>query len=178
MKNIIIRQDGFTLIETMIAMVVFTIGILGLFGMQSAAIKENIAANSITTGSLWASSRVEELIALNYDDAEVSAVDKPYKPCDDFSSADWWQDSPLDVFPDEYPGETSNQANYFVYWAVSRDCTLVEEDGIGLEDSSEYRPKHLYIVVTRHNGNGPNGEDPENQEVIAEFSYIKQNQNN
>lgn len=167
MKNIIIRQDGFTLIETMIAMVVFTIGILGLFGMQSAAIKENLAANSITTGSSWASSRVEELIALNYDDPDISG---PYKPCADFSSSNWWQaTTDPAIGTDEYLGKTGNQADYFVYWAIARDCTLVEKDGIGLKDSSEYRPKHLYIVVTRDSGNG--------EEVTAEFSYIKQNQN-
>lgn len=162
MKNIIIRQDGFTLIETMIAMVVFTIGILGLFGMQSAAIKENLAANSITTGSSWASSRVEELIAKSYGDTEISGT---YTDCSVFSSPDWWKS----FSSEKYPGESANQPDYFVYWAVARDCTLVEKDGIGLKDSSEYRPKHLYIVVTRDSGNG--------EEVTAEFSYIKQNQN-
>ena len=162
MKNIIIRQDGFTLIETMIAMVVFTIGILGLFGMQTAAIKENLAANSITTGSSWASSRVEELITNNYDDGEISGT---YTNCSVFSSPDWWES----FTPDVHPGESANQPDYFVYWAVARDCTLVKEDDVGLEDSSEYRPKHLYIVVTRDNGTG--------QEVSAAFSYIKQNQN-
>lgn len=72
MRYITREQDGFTLIETMVAMVIFTIGILALFGMQTAAIKENLAANNITTGATLASDRVEQLIALNYDDTEIS----------------------------------------------------------------------------------------------------------
>ncbi|WPD21568.1 MAG: prepilin-type N-terminal cleavage/methylation domain-containing protein [Candidatus Electrothrix scaldis] len=177
MRYITREQDGFTLIETMVAMVIFTIGILALFGMQTAAIKENLAANNITTGATLASDRVEQLIALNYDDDEITeggtAGINKYKPCVDFSSSDWWEDysdEPLRIQRDDFQGETANHPDYFVYWAVSKDCTLKDEGGIGLDNDSPYRPKHLYITVTRDNGSG-------DEKVTAEFSYIKQNPN-
>ena len=83
-------QHGFTLIETMIAMAIFTIGILGLFGMQSAAIKENLAANSITSGSIWAADWVEQLIALDYDDDDLKLTNS--FTCADFDEPDWWKE--------------------------------------------------------------------------------------
>lgn len=175
MKYIIKRHDGFTLIETMVAMVIFTIGILALFGMQTAAIKENLAANSITTGATLASDRIEQLIALNYADNEISegggAGINKYASCDDLSSDNWREivsDEEKEV--EAFLGETAGQPDYFLYWAVSQGCTLVNTGGVGLADDSPYRPKHLYITVTRDNGNGE-------EEVTAAFSYIKQNPN-
>ena len=170
-----IQQAGFTLIETIMAMAIFTIGILGLFGMQSAAIKENRGANNITTGATLASDRVEELIALNYDNEQISEGGEgilEYAPCATLSEADWRETLPLTQrVKEKFSGETANQADYFVYWAVSRDCTLVrnEDMDVGLEATSPYRPKHLYIMVTRDNGSG--------EEPAAQFSYIKQNPN-
>jgi prepilin-type N-terminal cleavage/methylation domain-containing protein len=169
------KQGGFTLIETIIAMAIFTIGILGLFGMQTAAIKKNLAANNITTGATLASAQVEQLIALNYDHESISegggGIDQ-YAPCNDLSSVDWWQTLPaaqkVQVL---FSGKTANQADYSLYWAVSRNCTMVKDDeGKGLDDTSPYRPKHIFITVTRDNGNGI-------EEVVAQFSYIKQNPN-
>ncbi|MCI5157207.1 MAG: prepilin-type N-terminal cleavage/methylation domain-containing protein [Candidatus Electrothrix sp. AUS1_2] len=180
-KKMNMQQEGFTLIETIIAMAIFTIGILGLFGMQSAAIKKNLTANNITTGATLAADRVEQLLALNYDDDRIAeggtaGIDQ-YKPCADFSSSDWWEDydetgpdpDPF-IQKDDFSGDTANQPDYFVYWAVARDCTLIQKDGVGLDEDSPYRPKHLYIVVTRDNGSG-------NEEPAAQFSYIKQNPN-
>ncbi|MCI5130408.1 MAG: prepilin-type N-terminal cleavage/methylation domain-containing protein [Candidatus Electrothrix sp. EH2] len=167
-----VQQDGFTLIETIIAMAIFTIGILGLFGMQTAAIKKNLAGNNITTGSTWASSKVEELIALNYDNEKISEPKIVYKDCTDFTLPKWWFGTDVTKEEEEKTeGKISGQADYFVYWAVSRNCTLVKDaDGKGLDDTSPYRPKHLYIAVTRDNGSG-------DEELTAEFSYIKQNPN-
>ncbi|MCI5207540.1 MAG: prepilin-type N-terminal cleavage/methylation domain-containing protein [Candidatus Electrothrix sp. ATG2] len=166
MKYIIKRHDGFTLIETMVAMVIFTIGILALFGMQSAAIKENIVANNVTTGAALASARVEELIAMSYDDSRLEDPDK-IKDCT-FFSPEWCKKN--EVEPEAYGEEVSGQAKYSVYWAVAQDCTLTRDEilDVGLEDDSPYRPKHLFIAVTRDNGNG-------DEDVTAEFSYIKQN---
>lgn len=163
------KQDGFTLIETIMAMAIFTIGILGLFGMQTAAIKKNLAGNNITTGATLASARVEELIALNYEHPDISD-EAEYQDCSFFSdpdAPDWWNNVPE---CDKFGGETANQADYFVCWAVSRNCTMVKEGDKGLEEDSPYRPKHLYIAVTRDNGSG-------DKKLTAQFSYIKQNPN-
>ncbi|RJX28452.1 MAG: prepilin-type N-terminal cleavage/methylation domain-containing protein [Desulfurivibrio sp.] len=69
------RQSGFTLIEVLIAVAIFTIGILAVNAMQTAAIKGNSSANRITESSSWASDRIETLIGLNYSDADLDDDD-------------------------------------------------------------------------------------------------------
>ncbi|CAK8712443.1 hypothetical protein KKHLCK_01460 [Candidatus Electrothrix laxa] len=151
----ILRQDGFTLIETMMAMVVFTIGILGLFGMQSSAIKENLLANSITNGSTWAMDRVEQLLNLRYDD---SLLDITTDDCDKLSDISLVS-----------PIESGNiEPIYYIYVNVARGCTLSNVySPSGTPEDEIYSPKHLRIIVTRKN----NGVEKE----FAVFNYIKQN---
>lgn len=59
--------QGFTLIETMIAIVILTIGIFALYALQTASIRYNATANAITGSSTWATDRIEQLLALPYD---------------------------------------------------------------------------------------------------------------
>ena len=69
------RQSGFTLIEVLIAVAIFTIGILSVNAMQTAAIKGNSSANRIMESTSWASDRIETLIGLKYSDAGLDDVD-------------------------------------------------------------------------------------------------------
>lgn len=134
-------ENGFTLIETLMAMAIFTIGILGLFGMQTAAIKENLTANAITIGSTWASDRVERLLAMDYSDAGLALT---VSKCEDlpekYSDTGWSIDSPVK--------NGTKEPIYKVYWAVAGNCLLS-----AIPDSSdsklEQKPKYLRIIVTR-----------------------------
>lgn len=60
-------NEGFTLIETMIAMVVLTVGIFALYSMQTTSIRYNASANAITGSSTWAADRIEQLLESPYD---------------------------------------------------------------------------------------------------------------
>ena len=165
------KQTGFTLIETLIAMAIFSIGILALFGMQAAAIKENLVANSITTGSAMAADRVERIISLDYDDPSLSVKGS----CQDFTTTE-------DILKDGYiedligfrdivdypisgtPEYTENKENiYKVYWNVSDDCTLIALP-------AAQKPKHVQIIVTRDTG-----DEKRPEKAVAIFHYIKQN---
>ena len=66
---------GFTLIEVMIAMVIFAIGILAMFSMQISATNTNAAARVYTQESNWAVDRIEKLMRLPYGDADLSGGD-------------------------------------------------------------------------------------------------------
>lgn len=61
-------NDGFTLIETLAAMVILVIGIFALYSMQITSLRYNATASAITTSSTWAADRVEQLLALDYAD--------------------------------------------------------------------------------------------------------------
>ena len=50
---------GFTLLETMIALMVLTIGVLGIMVMQTTAIRSNAKASSMTIASNIAASQIE-----------------------------------------------------------------------------------------------------------------------
>ncbi|XOF32945.1 MAG: prepilin-type N-terminal cleavage/methylation domain-containing protein [Candidatus Electrothrix sp. YB6] len=154
-------QSGFTLLETMMAMAIFTVGILGLFGMQSAAIKENLSANAITSGSIWAADRVERLLGLEYETLNEThtCADLP-KSYEDLS----------------FPYDTSENNGvgmvpcYTVYWAIANDCLLenVPED---------QKPKYIKVIVTKSSKECP-AQGTGTEEDIAVYDYIKQNTKN
>ena len=62
------NQDGFTLIEILIGMTVFAIGILGVAAMQLAAIKGNSYSSHLSEASTFTQNKIEEIILLDYDD--------------------------------------------------------------------------------------------------------------
>ncbi len=62
------NQDGFTLIEVTVAIVILTIGILGAAAMQVASIDGNYTANRLTEAATWGGDQLETLMTLSYDD--------------------------------------------------------------------------------------------------------------
>ncbi len=57
---------GFTIIEVMIAMVVFAIGILGVVTMQTSSVSGNAKARYISEAANYAADRVEILLDTDY----------------------------------------------------------------------------------------------------------------
>jgi prepilin-type N-terminal cleavage/methylation domain-containing protein len=64
------NEGGFTLIEVVIALAIFSVGILAVFSMQFTSIGGNALARGVTENVTAASGKVEELMAANYDDLE------------------------------------------------------------------------------------------------------------
>ncbi len=65
----ILREDtGFTLLEVVTALAIFSIGIVALYGIQTMTISQNYKANRIITADTWASEKIEDFIALDYGD--------------------------------------------------------------------------------------------------------------
>ncbi len=62
------KERGFTLIEVLIAMAIFSIGILGVGTMQLRSSTGNTSARIRTEASTWAQDRVETLMLLPYND--------------------------------------------------------------------------------------------------------------
>lgn len=61
-------NQGFTLLEIMIGISIFTIGFLGIATMQAATTNANSTAKGVTESTQWAASRIENLIAMPYAD--------------------------------------------------------------------------------------------------------------
>ena len=66
-------ETGFTLVEILLALTIFSFGMLSVASMQAASINGN-ATSANTTDATWqAITRIEELMETDYDDATLNA---------------------------------------------------------------------------------------------------------
>ena len=66
------ENRGFTLIEVLIAMAIFSIGILAIGSLQLISINSNASARMHTEGYTWVADRIEWLATLPYDDDDLT----------------------------------------------------------------------------------------------------------
>ena len=121
------NEKGFSLIEILIAITVFAIGILAVGKMQIAAIKGNSFANDLTKATTLAQDRMEKLIGLSYTDpllggANTTATDHndPNNPVDDRYNIFW------NIVPD-YPVINTKTIKVIVRWTdkgAEKSCNI------------------------------------------------------
>ena len=66
-------QKGFSLVEVLIAITIFAIGVLALAQLQVTAIRGNAFSSTTTDGTTLAQDRIEQLMNLPYDDGALTA---------------------------------------------------------------------------------------------------------
>ena len=69
---------GFTLIEVLIVMAIFSIGILAVAAMQVTSTKSNASARRITEATALAENQIENLMQVSYDHADLNAATNPH----------------------------------------------------------------------------------------------------
>lgn len=150
------ENQGFTLIEALVAMVVLTIGILALMTLQGNLVQGNSRASHISEASSWAASEIEEII------------DTPFTYLEDLdgdgSNQDQDKNGVDEVGPDTVFGldDLDNQADY-LFTSNDGDFTLhinVAVD-IPIEGSKTIR---VFIQDNKSVMGNP-----------LNFTYIKQN---
>jgi prepilin-type N-terminal cleavage/methylation domain-containing protein len=65
-RKIISQQQGFTLIEVMVALVIFVIAIIGCYRLQFASSFSNSRSYSVASASMWAQYMAEDLLSRQY----------------------------------------------------------------------------------------------------------------
>ena len=65
-KKSLVSQQGFTLIEVMVALVIFLIAIIGCYTLQMNSSFSNTRSNSMAAASTWAQYWAEDLLARQY----------------------------------------------------------------------------------------------------------------
>ena len=103
------NNHGFSLLEVVIALAIFSISIVGLYAVQTRTIGQNYTASRITTAVTWASEKIEDLISLPYKDVVDSGVS----------------------------GETSPDGVYTVTWDVTDDVPLPNTKTIKMTVTSQ-----------------------------------------
>jgi len=67
-----LNESGFTLIEVLIAITIFSVGLLALAKLQMSASLGNMQAARVTSATMAAASRMESLLSLDYSNIPVS----------------------------------------------------------------------------------------------------------
>ena len=118
-------QNGFTLIEVMIAIALLTIGILGAAAMQISSIGGNNLASRLTSAANWASDTHETLMALPY----TVAVTDPLlldNNANGFAGLDNTVADPTAIPPiPQADGGPLSQGDYTIFWNVADDYPIV-----------------------------------------------------
>lgn len=115
-------QEGFTLVEVLIALFILTVGILGAAVMQIAAINGNSTAMRLTDASSWASDAHEALIALPF---TLPGAATPTDPLllDDNGDGLAGLDN-TDIAGSPADGGPVLHENYTVFWNVADDYPI------------------------------------------------------
>jgi type IV pilus assembly protein PilV len=70
---------GFTLIEVLIVLAIFSIGILAVAAMQMTSTKGNASARRITEATALAENQIENLMQVSYDHADLNPAANPHE---------------------------------------------------------------------------------------------------
>ena len=105
------NQNGFTLVELLIALVIFAVGILGVGAMQLTSIQGNSKGRQVSEASNIGADRIERFLSLDYDN--------PLLDDDDGDG-----NSGLDDLSTPDGNFTSADGNYQLFWNVAVDLPL------------------------------------------------------
>jgi len=83
------KEDGYTLIEVLIALTIFAVGLLGVAAMQTSAIRMNSTAGKLTNLSTWGTDKIEELSALPYSDPLLDSAGNPHQEVTGYYTISW-----------------------------------------------------------------------------------------
>jgi len=149
------QQSGFTLLEVLIALFIFSIGILGVNAMQLTSTQGNGKANRITEASNIAADRIEQFLSTPYmpgdagtnlldDDGDLLVDELDEQEVSDGIGTNNGALGLTDIPPNtaDVGPVPSADGNYQIYWNVAADYPVTDT-------------KTLRVIVDPP-GNGPN----------------------
>lgn len=117
MRQIRNQSSGFTLVEVLIALFVFSIGILGVGAMQLRAMQGNSHARQVSEMTNVAADQIETIAGLAYDDASLL----------DGAGANNGATGLNDLPPNNTDGSRmTSDGRYQVFWNVAEDYPLTD----------------------------------------------------
>jgi len=72
------KENGFTLIEVLVAITIFAVGLLAVAAMQNSAVLMNSSAGKLTNLSALGMDQIEKLSSLPYSDPSLNPAGNPY----------------------------------------------------------------------------------------------------
>ena len=71
--TVLSSKKGFSLLEILIALVLFAVGMLAIGGMQIGSIKGNSFSQEVTQATVLSQDKLEELRKMDFDDSNLSS---------------------------------------------------------------------------------------------------------
>jgi type IV pilus assembly protein PilV len=123
------NSKGFSLLEVLLGITVFMIGMLGVTALNISSLKSNTFSGNLSEAAIVAASKLEELMVTNFEDADLADVDGDgtlQDPGDVGSDTVGGGNFGLDDFGAAADHNTSVQLReegtmYNVYWNVAED---------------------------------------------------------
>ena len=110
----LINNKGFTLLEVMVSLAIIAISLLGISSLTVGVIKGNAFSNNLTTATILAQGKLEELENLSFGDAQLTGDNWTVNNWD--TNADYIidnndSDADGDSIPDFFDVDDSNNKN-------------------------------------------------------------------
>lgn len=125
MSILVNKTGGFTLLEVMIALVILSVGLLGLAALQLVAIKGNSFSSEMTYATMLAQQHAEILKNLPFTDANLAAAGEG-NPHTAIGSSKGIQYAVRWTVADNTPGTDMKTVNLTVQWTSLRQGTSSE----------------------------------------------------
>lgn len=117
--NLIARAEGFTLVELLIAITIFSIGLLAIAAMQITSIRGNSKANIVTSATSVAEGVMEEILAWD--------SDNPIFDTDNLAGTAWnFSDTATPQYSIFVPGGGTFSATYKIDADFSSNISRIE----------------------------------------------------
>ena len=119
-------ESGFTLVEILIAISIFMIGILAIASLQAAALRTNSHSGGISMGVQLAQQKIEELMSMPYDPDNLAA-NSELDPSQNTTRVNNPETIGNEILVPEEPGLIDK--GYQIFWTVCDDqarpeCTV------------------------------------------------------
>ena len=159
MKKIISQQVGFTLIEVMVALAIFVLGIVGCYTLQVNSSLSSSMSNTVGTASTWAQYMAEDLLARQYADDNNTRTDAFLKNVHSSSGASadgltdvdaavaGTSDGVRYVYADGSIGTAAANAIYSIFWNIvdRRPMPSVKQIRIIVVKNAGINARRLYV---------------------------------
>jgi type IV pilus assembly protein PilV len=88
-KRIALNRRGFTLIEVLMVMAIFSIGMLAVASMQMTSVSSNAAARRVSEKTTLAENQIERLLKLPYDHNDLDPAQNPHETTQGAYAVNW-----------------------------------------------------------------------------------------
>ena len=112
------NDAGFTLIEVLMALAIFSFGILAISLMQLQAIRGNSIANHLTEAAVFGSDQIEQMLSWDYDDDKLKSTNNTTYTLPDGNN----------IIADGHQADSEN--NYDAYWEITDNSPITNSKTI------------------------------------------------